>query len=820
MKQVSSPVLVHFDDPNASDPGICGTKAAVLARLHSEGLPVPEGTVVPREICRSLVGGGRQAHADARAAASAAVRRLGDAPVAVRSSGIEEDLPDASFAGQYETVVGPRGIEEIAQAIERCIASAGSRRVEAYASMKGTAGDAAIAVCIQRLIDAASAGVAFTANPVTGDRDEVVVSAVRGMGERLVGGEAVADQWAVRGDHLECLDAPEHAVTAEDVSAIAALAGRVERILGGPQDIEWAIEDGQLWLLQARPITALPQPPVIDVPDGFWVKDDAHFTAPFTPFGASVYLPATDQAAPTMIEQFGIPVEGMSDRSLGGEVYVRVIPPGGKDRPPPPWWVAAIATRLVPAMRRKERAARRALDTNLAGQLLEQWPNQKAQFLSEISALRSVDLTALDDDDLLAHLDATVDLLRRGEIVHFGLLMPYVIALYELSTVCERLLGWTSAQTVALVSGTSEASSEPGRALSELAASARSSSGAMAIIRAGRSDALERLRSASPEIGRQVDEYLERYGHRPMSYDPGDATLAEKPALLMGLLRDALDRIAATEEGGMGPHRDDALGDARTGLATATLDDRTRFEEALAFALQAYPVREDNVFVVDDLPSGLIRYTALEIGRRLVERGERATTEDVVFLEEREARAALSGHDDDWRSRVRQRRAERAWVLAHPGPPSYGREPPPPPGLRGLPRGLRYLSGALMWVMEEMFPKPTAPSGGEEGQVRGIAGSPGRYRGRVCIVREESQFGQLQRGDVLVCPTTSPSWSVLFTRAGALVTDGGALLSHAAVIAREYAVPAVLATGDATRRLRNGDMVTVDGTAGTVRVDT
>jgi rifampicin phosphotransferase len=124
-----------------------------------------------------------------------------------------------------------------------------------------------------------------------------------------------------------------------------------------------------------------------------------------------------------------------------------------------------------------------------------------------------------------------------------------------------------------------------------------------------------------------------------------------------------------------------------------------------------------------------------------------------------------------------------------------------------------------MWIMDEIFPKPSTPSDTGDDRVHGIPGSPGRYTGRACILREESQFDQLQRGDVLVCPTTSPAWSVLFTRAGALVTDGGAVLSHAAVIAREYGIPAVLATGDATRRLHSGDIVTVDGVTGTVQLD-
>jgi pyruvate,water dikinase len=262
--------------------------------------------------------------------------------------------------------------------------------------------------------------------------------------------------------------------------------------------------------------------------------------------------------------------------------------------------------------------------------------------------------------------------------------------------------------------------------------------------------------------------------------------------------------------------RQEALAEARALLDIATAEEQERFDNAFELATRAYPVREDNVFVVDGLPSGSIRRAVVEIGRRLAERGDLATADDAVFLEGQELRDALAAHDGDWRSRVRRRKAERAWVLAHPGPTSYGQDPGRPASLRGLPRGLRFVTGATLWTMDGMFTPPQADGAADDRQLRGIAGSPGRYTGRVVVVREETQFDDLRRGDVLVCPTTTPAWSVLFNRAGALVTDGGGLLSHGAVIAREYGIPTVLATGSATRRLRGGDIVTVDGTIGTV----
>ena len=818
--------VVDLDDEAARDPGVSGTKAAMLARLRAEGLPAPPGVVLTvagsRAWAPPAAGGGAPGGEDpgrgVRAALAEAVGRLGGGALAVRSSGMAEDLPGASFAGQYKTVLGVRGIAEVTDAVGRCLESGAGERVNVYSGVKGIAPGGAMAVLIQPLLHADAAGVAFTANPITGDRGEILVSAVRGLGERLVSGQATPDDWTVRDDEVRCVHAPEGAIDAGMAGEIARLAQAVEEAFGGPQDVEWAIEGGKLWLLQARPITALPRPPDLDVPgDGFWAKDDTHYPAPLTPFGASVYVPVLDRAWPAAVAEFGLPIEEVRQRSLAGEVYMRIVPPGGKDRPPPPWWVVALASRLLPSMRRREKAARHAFETNLADQLLECWPHWREESLRQVAALQAVKVRSLEDEALLAHLDAAAELACAGQSLHIRLLMPYVIALYELGTVCADLLGWEPAHALALVAGTSQASSEPGRALAALADTVRRSPEALAAVREGRSDTLDRLRDRAPNAAAAIDDYLGRYGHRPLSYDPGDVTLAERPGLLISLLRDQLHQPARPEPTATG--RDGALTEARERLAAASLTDRERFENAFAFASRAYPVRDDNVFVLDNLPSGLIRRAVAEIGRRLAGRGTITTADDAVFLEDRELRAALHGVPENWPGRIGQRKAERAWVLAHPGPASYGPEPGPPPDLRGLPPGLRRLSAVMMWANDVMLASGPPQGAAGEHQLRGIGASPGRYHGRVRVIREEAEFGQLQPGDVLVCPITSPAWSVLFTRAGALVTDGGGILSHAAIVAREYGVPAVVATGDATRRLHNGDPITVDGASGTVVPD-
>lgn len=243
-----------------------GAKAANLGELARKGFPVPDGFVLttnafdeflaanairpdssPEAVVAAVL------PADVANALLTAAAGLGDIPLAVRSSGVAEDLSGASFAGQYETVLDVRGADALSAAVRRCWASVFSERVVAYRATQGQRGVSSMAVLVQRLVPADAAGVAFTANPVTGDRAETVVSAVKGLGDRLVSGQVSPDEWLVKGEDTICQRSQEDAIDAAQVRAVAELARRVEAHFGAPQDIEWAFVGGQLFLLQAAP---------------------------------------------------------------------------------------------------------------------------------------------------------------------------------------------------------------------------------------------------------------------------------------------------------------------------------------------------------------------------------------------------------------------------------------------------------------------------------------------------------------------------------------------------------------------------------------
>jgi pyruvate,water dikinase len=250
--------------------------------------------------------------------------------------------------------------------------------------------------------------------------------------------------------------------------------------------------------------------------------------------------------------------------------------------------------------------------------------------------------------------------------------------------------------------------------------------------------------------------------------------------------------------------------------------DRSRFDRLLARAEQAYPLRDENVFLTVDAPIALVRYAAREAGLRLTRAGALDSVDQAFFCTAEEladAIAAPSAESSGLVARARRRRGEHRWALEHPGPPSYGERPAGVPSFRFLPRSVRLPTEAMMWIGEAIVASDVSlrterPGAGEP--LIGIAASDGRYTGPARVVHAESDLTRIRTGDVLVCPCTRPSWSVIFPALGAIVTDTGGALSHPAIIAREHRIPAVVATAHATSMIRDGQRVTVDGRAGTV----
>ena len=802
----------------------CGGKAANLGELLAAGFEVPAGFVVHTDAFDQAVTDSdlSEIPTDIATEIRRQVAALGDIALAVRSSGVAEDTDDASFAGQYDTFLDVRGPEAVLEAVKKCWASTRSDHVVAYQNKHGLRGS--MAVVVQVLVDADIAGVAFTANPITGARDEVVVSAVHGLGEALVSGEVSPDEWVVGPNGAECRTAPQDAIDEAGAREIALLAARVRDHYGRPQDIEWARKDGVLHLLQARPITALPDAPIpIDfkVPEGFWERESSHFPTALTPMGETFWMAPFNDVTEALFKEAGMMMERVDHRAIGGLVYTRMVPPGGKDMTPPPnWlipWIMPVLRRVIPSMRKTLARAVEAVEEDWFFHNVNRWHTQwRRECQEKIARDQALDLTALTDGELADHLVRLRADAAWYADVHFRYGLSASLISAEFAFFCRDELGWDEAKMLGLLSGASNMTTAPARALAPLLVQIRRSERLTELIK-GRAH-ISLITREFPTFGSDFDAYQGEYGSRALSLELSDPTISELPHLTIGLLAGMLER-------NFDAHAvDQEVLDVRAEtLATAhgllDSEQRARFDYLYERALLAYATRDDGEFYTVSVPLAQRRYGVLEVGRRGVASGALQCVEDAFFLELDEVVRVCAG--GDLSEVIATRRGHRAWALQRldDAPGHYGTPPGDPPSMSWMPDKARQTLDGFMWIREQAFAMDQSNRTQDGvGGIEGIAASAGTYTGTVRIVLNETQFDRVQPGDVLVCPTTSPVWSVVFPNIGALVTDKGGLLSHPSVIAREYRIPAVVATGNATELLRDGQQVRVDGTTGRIEV--
>lgn len=562
----------------------------------------------------------------------------------------------------------------------------------------------------------------------------------------------------------------------------------------------------------------------MDAPPGFWQREASHFPKPMTPLGASFVLEGYNRAWPKIFADFGLLLDALELREIGGYVYQRAKPfgvsesGGGKLPPKPLLW---LLLRLHPAFRRRTARCKEAVLERLDRRLIERWYEEwRPRLITDIDRYRRMDMTALSDEELGTHLGELRQWFLDASEIHFLLAVGYNIPIARLAFFCRDHLGYDDGQTVALLSGLSDASSEPARELAKVADLVRADSGLTEAILTARAEEVPGLLAQRPgETAKKFDEYLYRYGCRALRYEVVEECLSERPELVASLLQDQLreptNLEAETER------LTSVRSEARENALSALGDDarKQEFLALLAEAERAYPVREDNECFTVSVPLALARFAVLEAGKRLAAKGALSAPDDVFFLGIDEVLAALASAEAQHQGLVAQRREAFVAAEAFDPPASYGQESPPPP-LDVLPPETQLAMEVVAYSMERIFEPERSGRREERGarELRGIGASKGVYTGPARIVLGEEHFDRLQVGDVLVCPITSPVWSILFAKVGALVTDSGGVLSHPAIIAREYGIPAVVATGNATQIIADGQQIVVDGEAGVIRL--
>jgi pyruvate,water dikinase len=784
-----------------------GGKVAGLAKLIRMGLRVPEGYVIVGATPGQLPEGLEEACA-----------KLGDGALAVRSSARGEDGVETSFAGQYETVLDVRGAQALREAVERCLGSAHGSRADAYRDGLSASGEARMSVVVQRMVDARAAGVLFTADPVSGARDRVVVNAVPGLGEALVSGQRAADQFVLSRDGKVLESQAQGETPVIDAAMLQALlsdALKAEQKLGHPVDMEWALaSDGTLYWLQARPITTLGAPDLNELdstlpqPDCVLSTYNVSEVMPgaITPLSWSAVGQRMDMIMSELYVRCGVPPAVLENRPVVVNFYghmflnmhtlyfmgTQVLGSSKEDMD------HAIAGCVLPDVDVGPNAPfhRRLLNTARYFRLLFQARERLDAFTRRTADFRWV--PAQDAATAYRQIDERVDIVREAFAVHIhtSTLSSVMLALIlRVLSGGKRPDAQHNADAAALLAQSSAGSTDAhvsssslgmagamDKVMAALWADAEASARFVAL---GQDEALAWLREGAPEpIRTAFADFLRDHGHRcirEMELRERDWQEDPRPLVLN------LQRAASVPRTAPAARRE---GGAQEVLARLSFGARGFLGWLLPRARDAVVLRERSKSLSVRYNRQL-RHCYLEIARQLVKQGRLPDEDLVFFVTHDELGRLVRGEDRALVRRALHRRRLQPQKMALEFP--------------------RVMVGK---------PVPLTPGGeGEDAKavMHGTPVSRGRVVGPARVARTPEEAVEMREGEILIVPYTDVGWAPYFCRAAGLATEIGSPLSHGAVVAREYGLPTVVNLPGATKRFKTGDTVRLDGNTGELR---
>jgi pyruvate,water dikinase len=795
-------------------------------------------------------------------AAALADMGAADGRFAVRSSAVEEDGTENSFAGQLDTYLFVQR-DQIAERIADVWRSGFSQRIVEYRRQRGMSAvpHSAPAVLVQQMIDAEAAGVAFSADPVSGRRSVAVVSAVYGLGTALVGGDADADTFHIDRTGIiedqsiatkktadrfdanskegvsavpvpaEMRDRP--ALTASQAAAVASIARRTAQVFGRPQDIEWAVQNDTVFLLQSRPITTLRG---IADPDGelnLW--DNSNITESYsgvtTPLTFSFARSSYESVYRQFCRMLNVPERTLlrNDRvfcnMLGlvqGRVYYNLLN-----------WYRALA--LLPGFTLNRRfmeqmmGVRESLPKEALGDekkasggekladslhvvamifgLIRNYftlERQIANFYSRLNRALAEPSPALGDmrlDELTAYF---VWLQRElGSRWDAPLTNDFFAMIFH-GTLRKLTAAWCGDSTGMLANdairgGGGMISAEPAARVRDLAKTARHSPELVEALCSAPLEQVLECVSKHGEFRTGYEAYLLKFGDRCLEELKLESeTLHENPMVLLRNIGE-LARTAKVDSATTKNYSADAEAILRGKLRRTPLK-RAVLSWVMHNAGERVRQRENLRFERTRL-FGRIRRIFLEAGRRLQSMGELDDPRDIFYLEAEEIVALVDGTATtaDLRALTTVRKEEFF---------RYKQSPPPPERFE--------TRGAVYFAQDYVSRKKVAATDGQGEECRGIGCCPGIVRGPVRVILDPKD-ATLPAGSILVADHTDPGWIMLFPSARGLLVERGSLLSHSAIVARELGIPAVVSIPGLTAWLKDGDVVELDGAEGVVR---
>lgn len=528
----------------------------------------------------------------------------------------------------------------------------------------------------------------------------------------------------------------------------------------------------------------------------FWQHDAMHFPDPLAPMEAAMLENTLGQGFTYGANAYNAPLR-VEVRTINGYEYQSMVPMTGT-----PDELAAQGALAEASIR----TAIGSIDWLWGEKILP-------EVREHLGFWDAFDLEGATRAAFAAHVEQTWARLARVWELHFEIVLPAYLAISEFDELYRGLFADAGPlDSYRLLEGLPNMTVEVGQELWRLSRVAIATPAVRDAITSGETaDVLAALYATAP--GRafvaELERYLDRYGRRADKWTIVAPSWTEDPAPAIESLRDFVRRpesdapAVTTQAAAAG--REQAIAGARERLRDYPAPVVGQFEAMLAAAQSSLVISEDHNFWIDNMSIHHLRAVLLEAGRRLAGDGAIAAAADVFMLDPEELAGALAAPGADLRPIVEERVAEMERQRAIQPPPVLGTMPAAPPPDDPFTRFAMKFNGV-----------PHAPAA--EGELRGSPGSSGIVRGTARIIRSIAESGRIQAGDILVAETTAPPWTPLFATVAAVVTDTGGVLSHCAVVAREYAIPAVVGTGSATTVIADGQMIEVDGDAGIVRI--
>jgi len=876
---------------------LAGGKGANLARLTRTGFPVPRGFIISTDAYREFVSANRwlgtiqsmvenlsaedtsalekasaQIHtafvvgkipAQTESAIRAAYKEFDDQAVAVRSSATAEDLPDLSFAGQQDTYLNVIGFDQLLNAIISCWSSLWTARAIGYRIRNGiNHNEAALAVVVQEMVQSDSSGVLFTANPLTGLRSESVIDATFGLGEALVSGQVEPDHYVIDtvsnkivskslgakkistrgklGGGVEVIEANAEAWQAlsdDDIRHVAWTGQQIQKEYGFPQDIEWALADSKLYILQSRPITSLyPLPKESFDPLIIWFSLGAvqgmlraitplgqdtlrmFFSGAGRLFGAQIRYYETDVLVPAG-DRLWIKISDIMHNPLGRRVYKNIL---GFVEPS----VGQIVRGLTaePQLGAGEGHLKFNTLRALLGFLLPIL-TRAVGTVHDPEGTRANFNSFIESQLVHPHITGHDRFTRLAQRLQF-MEERATATLYKLLPRFAPVLGPTIASLALLTRITSNdkdgqtdhgisttalevtrglpdnGTTEMDLALWSMAKDIRADSDSLKTFLASdaRMLAARYLNGTLPEKAQKtMEDFMARYGMRGIGeIDIGQARWREEPTSIMQTLQSYLQITPDMAPDVLFERGAQAAEQAIEKLALAArrqsggwLKERLVRGAARRIRVLMGMREAPKFFLVRML--GIVRNEILASGEEFASAGIIEKPEDLFFLHFSELEALAKQESHDWKGII----AERQSI--------YEREN----RRKQVPRVLVSDGRAFYEGIGAIADTATVISGSPV--------SPGAAEGNVHIIFDPRD-AQLAPGEILVCPGTDPAWTPLFMVAGGLITEVGGMMTHGSVVAREYGIPAVVGVHQATSRLKDGQRIRIDGSTGKIVV--